>query len=66
MKLGFKALPSNIKALLAAHDDSSRIDQWSILGLRTPKSNISTLKMKLAEDDNLDVNYADDIILFNC
>lgn len=51
-------LPSNVKALLAAHNDSSRQitngvdDQWSVSGLPTPKSNISTLKMKLAEDDN--------------
>ncbi|XP_011034060.1 PREDICTED: BTB/POZ domain-containing protein At1g67900-like [Populus euphratica] len=58
-------LPSNIKALLAAHNiDPSRPetalstttsipadDQWSVSGLRTPKSKVSTLRMKLAEDD---------------
>ncbi|KAL3726440.1 hypothetical protein ACJRO7_031352 [Eucalyptus globulus] len=64
-------LPSNIKALLAAHGlDSSRPpaplstttsitheDQWSVSGLKSPsKSKLSTLKMKLAEDDDLDDN----------
>ncbi|KAL9226366.1 hypothetical protein vseg_002189 [Gypsophila vaccaria] len=56
-------LPSNIKALLATqNDDSSRPgaalstksaveDQWSVSGLKSPCNNISTLKMKLAEDD---------------
>ncbi|KAL2903378.1 hypothetical protein RDABS01_002088 [Bienertia sinuspersici] len=60
-------LPSNIKALLAAQDDvSSRPtaalsttttipgteDQWSVSGLKSsPNSKLSTLKMKLAEDD---------------
>ncbi|KAK8567652.1 hypothetical protein V6N13_105608 [Hibiscus sabdariffa] len=61
-------LPSNIKALLAAHNiDPSRPpgtlststsiradDQWSISGLKSPKSRTSTLRMKLAEDDDLD------------
>ncbi|XP_059308446.1 BTB/POZ domain-containing protein At1g67900-like [Lycium ferocissimum] len=49
-------LPSNIKALLANHDDTSKTsasftndDQWSASG------KISTLKMKLNED--LDENY---------
>ncbi|KAL8111747.1 BTB/POZ domain-containing protein At1g67900-like isoform X2 [Apium graveolens] len=63
-------LPKNIKALLASHNDSSRPlgslvtsktlradDQWSMSGLRTPNSNISTLKMKLTEDEDLDENY---------
>ncbi|KAL3501128.1 hypothetical protein ACH5RR_035577 [Cinchona calisaya] len=70
-------LPSNIKALLATqHDDhSSRPtaasfsnigmtpadDQWSVSGLKSPKSKLSTLKMKLAEDDDLDENYQDGI-----
>ncbi|KAF8015669.1 hypothetical protein BT93_H1252 [Corymbia citriodora subsp. variegata] len=64
-------LPGNIKALLAAHGlDSSRTpaplstttsiapdDQWSVSGLKSPsKSKLSTLKMKLAEDDDLDDN----------
>ncbi|OMP10091.1 hypothetical protein COLO4_04828 [Corchorus olitorius] len=63
-------LPGNIKALLAAHNiDPSRPpgplstttsiqadDQWSISGLKSPKSRISTLRMKLAEDDDLDEN----------
>lgn len=59
-------LPPNIKALLAAQDDvSSRPtaalsttttvtgaeDQWSVSGLKSPNSKLSTLKMKLAEDD---------------
>ncbi|GFP97509.1 BTB/POZ domain-containing protein at1g67900, partial [Phtheirospermum japonicum] len=64
-------LPSNIKALLATNKISSKPatdsfttnitkmppdDQWStVSGLKTPKSNISTLKMKLAEDDDDDV-----------
>lgn len=67
-------LPKNIKALLASHNDSSRPlgslvtsktlradDQWSMSGLRTPNSNISTLKMKLAEDEDLDENYTNGI-----
>lgn len=61
-------LPNNIKALLAAHNvvDPSRPpaplsttttsipaeDQWSISGLKSPKSKLSTLRMKLAEDDH--------------
>ncbi|MBA0854946.1 hypothetical protein Goshw_006951 [Gossypium schwendimanii] len=64
-------LPSNIKALLASHNiDPSKPpralstttsipgdDQWStVSGLRSPKSRISTLRMKLAEDDDLDEN----------
>lgn len=63
-------LPSNIKALLAGHNiDPSRPpatlstsstiaaeDQWSISGLKSPKSRLSTLRMKLAEDDDLDEN----------
>ncbi|KAE8698950.1 BTB/POZ domain-containing protein [Hibiscus syriacus] len=61
-------LPSNLNALLAAHNiDPSRpqgtlststsirsYDQWSISGLTSPKSRTSTLRMKLAEDDHLD------------
>nr|XP_027100077.1 BTB/POZ domain-containing protein At1g67900-like [Coffea arabica] len=68
-------LPSNIKALLATHNDhSSRPaasfsnngmtpadDQWSVSGAKSPKSKLSTLKMKLAEDDDLDENYQDGI-----
>lgn len=67
------SLPCNIKALLDSHDDSSRPlgspvtskalradGQWSISGPGTPKSNISTLKMKLAEDEDLDENYTDE------
>ncbi|CAK9173779.1 unnamed protein product [Ilex paraguariensis] len=66
-------LPSNIKALLATHDDSSKPtaslstnatgladDQWSVSGLKSPKSKLSTLRMKLAEDD-LDENFSDGI-----
>ncbi|KAJ9176314.1 hypothetical protein P3X46_011642 [Hevea brasiliensis] len=63
-------LPGNIKALLASHDiDPSRPtaalstttsipaeDQWSVSGLKSPKSKISTLRMKMAEDDDLDEN----------
>ncbi|XP_050206191.1 BTB/POZ domain-containing protein At1g67900 [Mercurialis annua] len=61
-------LPSNIKALLATHNiDPSRStaalsttasipaeDQWSVSGLKSPRSRLSTLRMKLAEDDYLD------------
>ncbi|XP_049404300.1 BTB/POZ domain-containing protein At1g67900-like [Solanum stenotomum] len=69
-------LPSNIKALLANHDDTAKTsaasfnkakmtpvnDQWSnASGIKSPKSNISTLKMKLAEDDDLDEHNADEI-----
>ena len=63
-------LPSNIKALLAAHNfDPSKPpgplstttsipvdDQWSVSGLKSLNSRISTLRMKLAEDDDLDEN----------
>ncbi|KAG9446728.1 hypothetical protein H6P81_012856 [Aristolochia fimbriata] len=56
-------LPSNLKALLATHaDDISQVtqlkgvdatidDEWSVSGLKSPKSKLSTLKMKLAEAD---------------
>lgn len=58
-------LPGNIKALLAANGiDPSRPtaplstttsvqaeDQWSVSGLKSPKSKASTLRMKLDEDD---------------
>lgn len=53
-------LPSNIKALLAARSNQSKTapdDQWSISGLKSPKSDISTLKMKLAEDEDLDDDF---------
>lgn len=63
-------LPNNIKAILASRGiDPSRPpaplstttsiqaeDQWSISGLKSPKSKMSTLRMKLAEDDDLDDN----------
>ncbi|XP_021833584.1 BTB/POZ domain-containing protein At1g67900 [Prunus avium] len=63
-------LPSNIRALLATHNiDPSRPpaplstsslmpadDQWSVSGLKSPRSKMSTLRMKLAEDDDLDEN----------
>ncbi|XP_022735211.1 BTB/POZ domain-containing protein At1g67900-like [Durio zibethinus] len=63
-------LPTNIKALLASHKiDPSRPpgplstttsipadEQWSVSGLKSPKSRISTLRMKLDEDDDLDEN----------
>ncbi|XP_028769393.1 BTB/POZ domain-containing protein At1g67900 isoform X2 [Neltuma alba] len=63
-------LPSNIKALLSAHGiDSSKHteplsantnlhaeDQWSVSGFKSPKSRTSTLRMKLAEDDELEEN----------
>ncbi|XP_022025078.1 BTB/POZ domain-containing protein At1g67900 [Helianthus annuus] len=59
-------LPNNIKALLAAQDDSSRPqgslttnrsmgqpeDQWSVWGLKSQTSNLSTLRMKLEEDED--------------
>ncbi|KAE8690838.1 BTB/POZ domain-containing protein [Hibiscus syriacus] len=61
-------LPTNIKVLLAAHNiDPSRPpetlststsiradDQWSVSGLKSPKSRTSTLRMKLAEGDDSD------------
>ncbi|PON64249.1 SKP1/BTB/POZ domain containing protein [Parasponia andersonii] len=63
-------LPGNIRALLASHGiDPSKPpaplsttttvaaeDQWSVSGLKSPTSKISTLRMKLAEDDGLDEN----------
>ncbi|XP_047962602.1 BTB/POZ domain-containing protein At1g67900 [Salvia hispanica] len=53
-------LPSNIKALLAVCKNPSKPtsaaqDQWSVSGLKSPSSNVSTLKMKLDEDDNLEL-----------
>lgn len=61
-------LPSNLRALLSSHgfdplkhtgplSTSTSIhadDQWSVSGLKSPKSRSSTLRMKLAEDDDLD------------
>ncbi|KAE8663859.1 BTB/POZ domain-containing protein [Hibiscus syriacus] len=65
-------LPSNIKALLASHNidpskppgplrttTTSNIpadDQWSMSGIKTPKSRASTLRTKDARDDDLDEN----------
>ncbi|PIM98073.1 hypothetical protein CDL12_29448 [Handroanthus impetiginosus] len=67
-------LPSHIKALLADQKTQSKAkasfsttttippeDQWSVSGLKSPKSNISTLKMKLAEEDELEENLKDGI-----
>ncbi|KAA8539194.1 hypothetical protein F0562_025886 [Nyssa sinensis] len=63
-------LPNNIKALLATHDDPSKPsthttvpaeDQWSVSHLKSPKSKLSTLRMKLAEDNDLDENFKDGI-----
>ncbi|XP_068665228.1 BTB/POZ domain-containing protein At1g67900-like [Aristolochia californica] len=57
-------LPTNLKALLATHaDDISQAtqlkgvdatidDEWSISGLKSPKTKLSTLRMKLAEADS--------------
>lgn len=67
-------LPSNIKALLATHGiDPSRPtaplstttsvqaeDQWSVSGLKSPKSKTSTLRMKLDEDDLDDIDIHPD------
>lgn len=67
-------LPSNIKALLAAHNiDPSNPnaaafstttsiaapeDQWSVSGLKSPKSKLSgTLRSKLAEVEDLDERF---------
>ncbi|CAH2066036.1 unnamed protein product [Thlaspi arvense] len=67
-------LPSNIKALLAAHNiDPSNPnaaafstttsvaapeDQWSVSGLKSPKSKLSgTLRSKLAEDEEVDDRF---------
>ncbi|PIA51672.1 hypothetical protein AQUCO_01100499v1 [Aquilegia coerulea] len=66
-------LPSNIKALLANHEynlskhkpvssggTGATEDEWSVSGLKSPnsKSKLSTLRMKLAEEDNdIDVNF---------
>ncbi|GLU03143.1 hypothetical protein SLE2022_203600 [Rubroshorea leprosula] len=67
-------LPSNIKALLATHGiDPSRPsaplstttsvqaeDQWSVSGLKSPKSKLSALRLKLNEDDLNDTNVQPD------
>lgn len=65
-------LPANIKALLAVCKNPSKgtasfstsatlpvEDQWSISGLKSPKS--STLKMKLDEDEDLHEDFANGI-----
>lgn len=61
-------LPSNIKALLAVCNNPSKPnaavppqDQWSVSGIKSPRSNASTLKMKLDEDDDFDVNFPNGI-----
>ncbi|KAL6983761.1 hypothetical protein U1Q18_017137 [Sarracenia purpurea var. burkii] len=68
-------LPTNIKALFSANEDPTRPtaslstnatvpaeDQWSVSGLKSPKSKLSsTLRMKLAEDGDLEENYANGI-----
>ncbi|MFS8020528.1 putative BTB/POZ domain, NPH3 domain, NPH3/RPT2-like family protein [Helianthus anomalus] len=66
--------------LLAAQDDSSRPqsslttnrsmvqpeDQWSVSGLKSQKSNLSTLRMKLEEDeDGLDETFDGEILKVN-
>ncbi|KAF8390502.1 hypothetical protein HHK36_025029 [Tetracentron sinense] len=58
-------LPNNVKAVITMEDkDPSRPpaplstaagpaeDQWSVQGLKSPNSKLSTLRMKLAEEDN--------------
>ncbi|XP_072950895.1 BTB/POZ domain-containing protein At1g67900 [Typha angustifolia] len=66
-------LPTGIKALIAKsaigdeQKDASKIsnfgnatsldDQWSISGLKYSKSKIATLKMKLAEDEDIDDDF---------
>ncbi|KAL1550381.1 BTB/POZ domain-containing protein [Salvia divinorum] len=62
-------LPSNIKALLAVCKNPSKPtsaaqDQWSVSGLKSPSSNVSTLKMKLDEDDNLELEKSSKLKAF--
>ncbi|XP_010251055.1 PREDICTED: BTB/POZ domain-containing protein At1g67900-like [Nelumbo nucifera] len=66
-------LPSNIKTLLAVHEDDParhphslsitatgpEDDEWSVSGLKSSRSKLSTLRMKLAEEDN---NVDDNVI----
>lgn len=68
-------LPSNIKALFAQNGDPRKPtsslstnatavapeDQWSVTGLKLPKSKLATLRMKLAEDEDLEDNYTNEI-----
>ncbi|XP_051148980.1 BTB/POZ domain-containing protein At1g67900-like [Andrographis paniculata] len=67
-------LPRNLKALLAGHMAQSlpkasfstnatmpMDDQWSVSGLKSGSTNLSTLKMKLAEDDSFEINFHDGI-----
>lgn len=65
-------LPSEIKALLAAHKNSLKHaasfstnipaeDQLSVLGQKSPYSNVSTQKMKPSEENNSDVNLPDGV-----
>lgn len=60
-------LPSNIKALLAvrkkASESNATEDEWSI---KSPKcNNVSTLKMKLDEDNDLNDNFPGEIVTPN-
>lgn len=68
-------LPSNIKVLLEGHTPPSKAktsfstnatmppdDQWSASGLKSPKCSVSTLKMKLAEDHDVESNLADRVV----
>ncbi|KAL2519604.1 BTB/POZ domain-containing protein [Abeliophyllum distichum] len=65
-------LPSNISELFSAHNNSSKVkasfstngivppdDKWSMAGLKSPNSKLSTLKMRLAEDEDLDENFSE-------
>ncbi|CAI9775355.1 unnamed protein product [Fraxinus pennsylvanica] len=62
-------LPSNIKALLSTYNNPGKPtasfstnattaaeDQWSVSGLKSPQSKVSTLKPKLGENKDLDEN----------
>ncbi|XP_075483474.1 LOW QUALITY PROTEIN: BTB/POZ domain-containing protein At1g67900-like [Primulina tabacum] len=59
---GIKALlavqknPVNATASITTNTTTPSEDQWSVSGLKSLKSNVSTLKMKLAEDDEMDEN----------
>ncbi|KAL2543300.1 BTB/POZ domain-containing protein [Abeliophyllum distichum] len=65
-------LPSNIKALLSTDKNPGKPtasfsttattaadDQWSVSGLKSPKSKVSILKTKLGEVEDLDESYTD-------
>ncbi|KAH6801914.1 Phototropic-responsive NPH3 family protein [Perilla frutescens var. frutescens] len=64
MLLEGRTTPSKAKASFSTNTTMPPEDQWSASGLKTPKlSNVSTLKMKLAEDHELGNNVPDRVVI---